>query len=77
MYIVYQIKTPTVAITRDDGKDTLITLRPGTEVRTLKAGPKLPATGMVEIEIITDGKTAAMFLQDLDERVERVEAEST
>ena len=73
---VYRIKTPTVAITRDEGKATLITLSPGTEVRTRKAGPKLPGTGMVDIEIICGGKIGAMFMQDLEERGERVEGES-
>ena len=73
----YQIKTPTVAITRDEGKATLITLSPGTQVRTRKAGPRLPGTGMVDIEIISDGRIAAMFMQDLEERGERVDAEST
>jgi hypothetical protein len=73
---VYRIKTPTVAITRDEGKATLITLSAGTEVRTRKAGPKLPGTGMVDIEIICRGTIAAMFVEDLEERGERVEAES-
>lgn len=73
---VYRIKTTTVAITRDAGKATFITLDPGTEVRTRKAGPKLPGTGMVDIEIICGGRIAAMFMQDLEERGERVEGES-
>ena len=73
---VYRIKTTTVAITRDEGKATFITLSPGTEVRTRKAGPKLPGSGMVDIEIVADGKVAAMFMQDLEERGEHVEGES-
>ena len=73
---VYRIKAPTVAITRDEGKATLMQLSPGTEVRTRKAGPKLPGTGMVDIQIISHGRIAAMFMQDLEERGERVETES-
>jgi hypothetical protein len=73
---VYRIKKPTVAITRDQGKATLIRLSAGTEVRTRKAGPKLPGSGMVDIEIIRHSRIAAMFMEDLEERGERVEAES-
>ena len=72
---VYRIKTRTIAITRDEGKPTLITLSAGTEVRTPKGGPKLPGTGLVDIETVPDGRIAAMFAEDLEVRGERVEGE--
>ena len=66
-----------MAVTHETGKPTLITVKPGTEVHTRKAGPQLPNTGMVDVEIMPERKVAAMFMQDLQERAERIDQAST
>ena len=62
---IFRIKSPTIAVTHETGSPTLITVEPGTEIRTRKAGPQLPDTGMVDVEIMPQRKVAAMFMQDL------------
>ena len=72
---VYRIKEKTTAITRDNGRPTIITLEPGTEVRTRKEGPQLPDSGLVDVETTDGRQMVAMFMQDLEARGERVDPE--
>ena len=70
---VYKLKQAMVAISKDDhDKMKIVTLDAGIVVRTQKAGPALPETGLIDIKI--NGDTLAAFRQDLEARGERIEA---
>jgi hypothetical protein len=68
MYI-FRLKTPLAAVVRDEQAMKIVTLATGTVVRTRKAGPKLPG-GLVDVNV--DGKGLSMFMQDLEDRAERI-----
>lgn len=74
MYI-YRLKMALVAISRNEENGVkLVTLGTGTVVRTPKSGPKLPQSGLVDV--IADGKQFSMFIQDLQDRAERIDVAS-
>ena len=73
---VYRLKQAMVALSKDEhDRMKIVTLKAGTVVRTRKAGPALPETGLIDIKI--NGDTLAAFRQDLESRGERIEAADT
>lgn len=72
---LYRLKAPTTAICHVEGKPALITLDAGVKIRILKADPRLSRTGIVEVEVMSEQRIAAMFMQDISARAERIERE--
>ena len=71
--LAYRIRSGLVAIAKTSGRASLITLEPGTVVRTLADQTELPGSGLIDVQIEA-GEIVSVFRQDLESRGERIDA---
>ncbi len=72
---VYRLKRAISAVARDDNhRMKIVTLYAGAVVKTREDGPTLQDSGL--IDVVFEGESLSAFRQDLEERGERLKAES-
>lgn len=69
---VFRLKDSLLAVTHGTPAPTFVSLGMGTVVRTAKAGPMLPESGMVDVIVEGHDIPLAMFMRDLLERAEEI-----
>ena len=71
MYI-YRLKEALSAIAHEDShRMKIVTLQAGTIVRMHASVPKLPKSGLVDVE--ANDENVSLFMQDLKDRAERIQ----